>query len=83
VASAITGASRPEQVHANAQASGVQLTPDMLAAVDQALGDAPVTIPTPAPFARPGASGHGFQVMSPLVEVKVVFMLHSWSTTLL
>jgi aryl-alcohol dehydrogenase-like predicted oxidoreductase len=24
------------------------------AAIDQALGDAPVTEPTPAPFARPG-----------------------------
>src|ERR1700742_2149465 len=37
VASAITGASRPEQVHANAEASGVQLTPDTLAAIGQAL----------------------------------------------
>ena len=27
VASAIVGASRPEQVHANAKASGIELTP--------------------------------------------------------
>jgi len=42
VASAIVGASRPEQVHANAAASGVELSPDTLAAVDEALGDAVV-----------------------------------------
>jgi aryl-alcohol dehydrogenase-like predicted oxidoreductase len=53
VASAIIGASRPEQVHDNAAASGVQLTPDTLAAIDAALGDVPVTEPTLAP----GASG--------------------------
>ena len=52
LASAIVGASRPEQVHANVQASGVELTPDTLAAVDEALGDAPVKEPTLAPFAR-------------------------------
>jgi aryl-alcohol dehydrogenase-like predicted oxidoreductase len=54
VASAITGASRPEQVHANAAASGTELSEDVLTAIDEALGDAPVTEPTPAPFARPG-----------------------------
>jgi aryl-alcohol dehydrogenase-like predicted oxidoreductase len=54
VASAIVGASRPEQVHANARASGIELTPETLAAIDEALGDAPVKDPTPAPFARPG-----------------------------
>ncbi|MFC9912878.1 aldo/keto reductase family protein [Streptomyces sp. NPDC059862] len=54
VASAITGASRPEQVHANAAASGVKLSDDLLAAVDQALGDVPVTGPTLAPAAQPG-----------------------------
>ncbi|WP_405806315.1 aldo/keto reductase [Streptomyces sp. NBC_01187] len=54
VASAITGASRPEQVHANAAASGVQLSDDVLAAVDQALGDVPVTKPTLATSALPG-----------------------------
>jgi aryl-alcohol dehydrogenase-like predicted oxidoreductase len=39
VASAIVGASRPEQVHANASASGVTLGAETLAAVDEALGD--------------------------------------------
>jgi aryl-alcohol dehydrogenase-like predicted oxidoreductase len=39
VASAIVGASRPEQVHANASASGVTLDADTLAAIDEALGD--------------------------------------------
>jgi 1-deoxyxylulose-5-phosphate synthase len=38
VASAIVGASRPEQVHANASASGVRLSADTLAAIDDALG---------------------------------------------
>jgi aryl-alcohol dehydrogenase-like predicted oxidoreductase len=54
LASAIVGASRPEQVHANVKASGIELTPDTLAAIDEALGDAPVTEPTLAPFARAG-----------------------------
>jgi 1-deoxyxylulose-5-phosphate synthase len=39
VASAIVGASRPEQVHANASASGITLGDETLAAVDEALGD--------------------------------------------
>jgi aryl-alcohol dehydrogenase-like predicted oxidoreductase len=39
VASAIVGASRPEQVHANASAAGIELSADTLAAVDTALGD--------------------------------------------
>jgi aryl-alcohol dehydrogenase-like predicted oxidoreductase len=39
VASAIVGASRPEQVHANASAAGIVLGPDTLAAIDEALGD--------------------------------------------
>ena len=43
LASAIVGASRPEQVHANAKASGIELTPDTLTAIDEALGDVPVT----------------------------------------
>jgi 1-deoxyxylulose-5-phosphate synthase len=38
VASAIVGASRPEQVHANAAASGVRLDAETLAAVDEAQG---------------------------------------------
>jgi aryl-alcohol dehydrogenase-like predicted oxidoreductase len=56
VASAIVGASRPEQVHANARASGSELTPDTLAAIDEALGDAPVKEPTLAPLARAGVT---------------------------
>jgi aryl-alcohol dehydrogenase-like predicted oxidoreductase len=39
VASAIVGASRPEQVHANASAAGLKLSADTLAAIDEALGD--------------------------------------------
>jgi len=54
VASAIIGASRPEQVHENAAAAGVSLSDDVLAAIDAVLGDAPVTAPTLAPGARSG-----------------------------
>jgi aryl-alcohol dehydrogenase-like predicted oxidoreductase len=54
LASAIIGASRPEQVHANAKASGITLSPDTLAAIDEALGDAAVKEPTLAPMAREG-----------------------------
>jgi len=46
VASAITGASRPEQVHANAAAAEVDLPEDVLTAIDFALrraGDASMT----------------------------------------
>jgi aryl-alcohol dehydrogenase-like predicted oxidoreductase len=39
VASAIVGATRPEQVHANAAASGITLDAQTLAAVDEALGE--------------------------------------------
>jgi aryl-alcohol dehydrogenase-like predicted oxidoreductase len=39
VASAITGASRPEQVEENAAASGVTLDDDTLGQVDEILGD--------------------------------------------
>jgi aryl-alcohol dehydrogenase-like predicted oxidoreductase len=56
LASAIIGATRPEQVHANAKASGLQLTPDTLAAIDQALGDTPVKEPALAPLAQPGVT---------------------------
>jgi aryl-alcohol dehydrogenase-like predicted oxidoreductase len=56
LASAIVGASRPEQVHANARTSGIELTPETLAAIDEALGDTPVREPTPAPLARPGVT---------------------------
>jgi aryl-alcohol dehydrogenase-like predicted oxidoreductase len=54
VASAIVGASRPEQVHANAAASDVELTPDTLAAIDVALGDAVVSGPRLANFVGEG-----------------------------
>jgi aryl-alcohol dehydrogenase-like predicted oxidoreductase len=54
LASAIVGASRPEQVHANASASGIELSADVLDAIDEALGDAPVKEPTLAVMAREG-----------------------------
>jgi aryl-alcohol dehydrogenase-like predicted oxidoreductase len=54
VAAAIVGASRPEQVHANAAASGIDLSDDVLGAIDEALGDAPVKEPTLAPLAKAG-----------------------------
>ncbi len=54
LASAIVGATRPEQVHADAKASGIELSPETLAAIDDALGEVPVKGQTPAPFARPG-----------------------------
>jgi aryl-alcohol dehydrogenase-like predicted oxidoreductase len=56
VASAIVGATRPEQVHANAKASGIELSPDTLAAIEDALGDVPVKGPTLAPLARSGVT---------------------------
>ena len=43
LASAIIGASRPEQVHANVAASGVELSQDTLDAIDEALGDVAIT----------------------------------------
>jgi aryl-alcohol dehydrogenase-like predicted oxidoreductase len=54
LASAIIGATRPEQVHANAKASGIELTPDTLAAIDDALGDVPIKGQTLAPLAPSG-----------------------------
>lgn len=55
VASAIVGASRPEQVVANVSASGIELDADTLTAIDNALGDAIVTDPalTTSPSTRP------------------------------
>ena len=58
VASAIVGASRPEQVHVNAAASGLKLSDDVLEAIDTALADVAVTEPMLAPFARQGVM-HG------------------------
>jgi aryl-alcohol dehydrogenase-like predicted oxidoreductase len=54
VASAIIGASRPEQVHANVSASGIRLSGDVLEAIDEALGDVIVSGPELAPLAREG-----------------------------
>jgi len=54
IAAVITGASRPDQVHANASASGVTLDPETLAAVDVALGDAAITEPLPAMYVEQG-----------------------------
>ena len=54
LASAIVGATLPDLVHADAAASGIELTPDTLAAIDQALADAPVKELTSAPFAKAG-----------------------------
>jgi aryl-alcohol dehydrogenase-like predicted oxidoreductase len=54
VASAIIGASRPEQVHANAAASGVELSQDVLDAIDEAVGDVVVDGPRLANFVKEG-----------------------------
>lgn len=54
VASTIIGASRPEQIHENLAASGVTLSPDVLTAIDEALGDSPVFEPQLGPFASAG-----------------------------
>jgi aryl-alcohol dehydrogenase-like predicted oxidoreductase len=54
VASAIIGASRPEQVRANAAASGVELSQDVLDAIDEALGDVVIRGPALAAFVQEG-----------------------------
>jgi aryl-alcohol dehydrogenase-like predicted oxidoreductase len=54
LASAIVGASRPEQVYANVKASGVELSADTLAAIDDALDGVAVKGQTLAPLARAG-----------------------------
>jgi aryl-alcohol dehydrogenase-like predicted oxidoreductase len=54
LASAIIGASRPEQVHANAAASGVELDADTLAAIDEALDGVTIDGPRLAGFATEG-----------------------------
>jgi aryl-alcohol dehydrogenase-like predicted oxidoreductase len=55
VASAIIGASRPEQVRDNVKAAGVTLTADTLARIDDVLGPIPETDPrqTVSPEKRP------------------------------
>jgi aryl-alcohol dehydrogenase-like predicted oxidoreductase len=39
VAAALIGASRPEQVHENVKATGVTIPPELLARIDEVLGD--------------------------------------------
>jgi aryl-alcohol dehydrogenase-like predicted oxidoreductase len=56
VASAITGATRPEQVHANAEASGVKLSQDTLDAIDEALDGVVVSEPRLANFVKEGVT---------------------------
>ncbi|WP_350269550.1 aldo/keto reductase family protein [Brevibacterium sp. CBA3109] len=46
VATALVGASRPEQVESNVAASGVKLDAEVLARIDDALGDLPETDPS-------------------------------------
>lgn len=59
LAAAIIGASRPEQVHANVAASGVKLSDDTLAAIDEALGDVVISGQRLAPFATAGVKHRG------------------------
>ena len=54
IASAIIGASRPEQVHSNAAASGIELSPDTLEAIDEALSGVVVSEPRLANFVQEG-----------------------------
>jgi aryl-alcohol dehydrogenase-like predicted oxidoreductase len=56
LASAIVGASRPEQVHANVVASGIELSADVLDAIDEALGEVPVKEQTLAVLATAGVT---------------------------
>jgi aryl-alcohol dehydrogenase-like predicted oxidoreductase len=45
VATAIIGASRPDQVHENVKAAGVRIPADAMARIDEALGDVVVRDP--------------------------------------
>jgi aryl-alcohol dehydrogenase-like predicted oxidoreductase len=56
VASNIIGASRPEQVHQNAEAAGVELGDDTLEAIDAALEGVAVTGPRLANFVKEGVT---------------------------
>jgi aryl-alcohol dehydrogenase-like predicted oxidoreductase len=56
VASAIIGASRPEQVFDNAKASDADLSDDLIAAVDAALEPVAITDPQVAPGAATGVT---------------------------
>ncbi len=54
LASAITGASRPEQVYANAAASGIELSTEVIDAADEALSGVAELKPLPAHGAQIG-----------------------------
>ena len=56
LASVITGASRAEQVHHNAEASDVRLDQNTLGSIDDALADVAVTEPKRANFVREGVT---------------------------
>jgi aryl-alcohol dehydrogenase-like predicted oxidoreductase len=56
LASVIIGASRPEQVHQNAEAAGVKLSADTLQAIDEALEGVAVTEPRRANFVEEGVT---------------------------
>ena len=56
VSSAIIGASRPDQVHANAAASGIELSQEVLDRIDEALDGVAITKPQLAAFAREGVT---------------------------
>jgi aryl-alcohol dehydrogenase-like predicted oxidoreductase len=56
LASVIIGASRPEQVHHNAEAAGLKLSADTLEAIDDALEGDTVTEPTLANFVKEGVT---------------------------
>jgi len=56
VASAIVGASRPEQVHDNAKAADVDLSDDVIAAMDEALAGVALMDPQQAPGASAGVT---------------------------
>ncbi len=55
VSAALVGASRPEQIESNAKAAGVKLEADVLAKIDEAIGDAAKRDPklTESPKTRP------------------------------
>lgn len=55
VSSAIMGATKASQVKENVKASGVKLSPDVMVAIDKALGSIPTTDPkeTKSPNPRP------------------------------
>ncbi|MGE5745926.1 MAG: aldo/keto reductase family protein [Solirubrobacterales bacterium] len=56
VASCIIGASRPDQVHQDAEAAGVELSQDTLEAIDEALDGVMVTGPRLANFVAEGVT---------------------------